>query len=159
MVAIAVLFLGTGLDYLEAGARRARAKAMCRTGGVLGRGGHLGGLALIWVRPADGADGVGLLSKALPFLKDDGTDDDAGCAVFRLGARAHRPAARTGDNRTPPPWPGWWPNCPRARNATPRPSPTSPRLRVALDQDLVRASMRPLAGVREVAFFPPMTGG
>ncbi len=32
------------------------------------------------------------------------------------------------------------------------------RLRVALDQDLSDFSA-PLAGVREVAFFPPMTGG
>ena len=31
-------------------------------------------------------------------------------------------------------------------------------LRVALDQDLSEFSA-PLAGVREVAFFPPMTGG
>jgi molybdopterin synthase sulfur carrier subunit len=31
-------------------------------------------------------------------------------------------------------------------------------LRVALDQDLADFSA-PLAGVREVAFFPPMTGG
>ena len=31
-------------------------------------------------------------------------------------------------------------------------------LRVALDQDLAEFSA-PLAGVREVAFFPPMTGG
>jgi molybdopterin synthase sulfur carrier subunit len=31
-------------------------------------------------------------------------------------------------------------------------------LRVALDQDLSDFSA-PLAGVREVAFFPPMTGG
>ena len=31
-------------------------------------------------------------------------------------------------------------------------------LRVALDQDLTEFSA-PLAGVREVAFFPPMTGG
>ena len=32
------------------------------------------------------------------------------------------------------------------------------RLRVALDQQLADFSA-PLAGVREVAFFPPMTGG
>ncbi len=31
-------------------------------------------------------------------------------------------------------------------------------LRVAVDQELADFS-RPLAGVREVAFFPPMTGG
>ena len=31
-------------------------------------------------------------------------------------------------------------------------------LRVALDQELAEFSA-PLAGVREVAFFPPMTGG
>ena len=31
-------------------------------------------------------------------------------------------------------------------------------LRVALDQELTEFSA-PLAGVREVAFFPPMTGG
>lgn len=31
-------------------------------------------------------------------------------------------------------------------------------LRVALDQDLAEFAS-PLAGVREVAFFPPMTGG
>lgn len=31
-------------------------------------------------------------------------------------------------------------------------------VRVALDQELVELSA-PLAGVREVAFFPPMTGG
>lgn len=31
-------------------------------------------------------------------------------------------------------------------------------LRVAVDQEIADAS-RPLAGVREVAFFPPMTGG
>ncbi|PJN94478.1 hypothetical protein CNY89_14270 [Amaricoccus sp. HAR-UPW-R2A-40] len=32
------------------------------------------------------------------------------------------------------------------------------RVRVAVDQDLSDLSA-PLAGVREVAFFPPMTGG
>jgi sulfur-carrier protein len=33
-----------------------------------------------------------------------------------------------------------------------------PSLRVAVDQELAEFSA-PLAGVREVAFFPPMTGG
>jgi len=32
-------------------------------------------------------------------------------------------------------------------------------LRVALDQVLADSLAAPLAGVREVAFFPPMTGG
>lgn len=32
-------------------------------------------------------------------------------------------------------------------------------VRAALDQDLVEDFSAPLSGVREVAFFPPMTGG
>jgi len=35
----------------------------------------------------------------------------------------------------------------------------STSVRAALDQDLVEDFSAPLAGVREVAFFPPMTGG
>ena len=32
-------------------------------------------------------------------------------------------------------------------------------IRVALDQELIDDFSTPLSGVREVAFFPPMTGG
>ena len=46
----------------------------------------------------------------------------------------------------------------RAREARYDLALSDPAVRVALDQELAQGDA-PLAGVREVAFFPPMTGG
>ncbi|MCU0909072.1 MAG: CDP-diacylglycerol--glycerol-3-phosphate 3-phosphatidyltransferase [Rhodobacteraceae bacterium] len=71
MVAIAVLFLGTGLDYLEAGrAPRAGQGHLIATWSAAGTATFVG-LALIWVAAALTAiTGWDYFRKALPFLRD-----------------------------------------------------------------------------------------
>ena len=58
----------------------------------------------------------------------------------------------------PPPWPSSSTSSAPARTATRSPSPTCAAVRVAVDQELADFAA-PIGGAREVAFFPPMTGG
>ena len=79
-------------------------------------------------------------------------------SLFRLGARADRPAEGAVSTRGAPPWPTWSPNCAPREDRYAAAFADLSALRVALDQELSDFDA-PLAGVREVAFFPPMTGG
>jgi cardiolipin synthase len=64
MVAIAVLFLGTGLAYVEAGSGRAPHWAAEAANGL--------GIGLIWIAAAlTLVTGVDYFIKALPYLRDD----------------------------------------------------------------------------------------
>jgi molybdopterin synthase sulfur carrier subunit len=169
MIAIAVLFLGTGLEYLNgvamqgmtpeqyaeavmAGTRRpdprlrqARLRLLCES---------CRHLADVGRRAADHGDGVGVFREGpaipagrqvievlyfawvrerigLPREKVETSATTVAELVEELRAREERYAMAFADLSS---------------------------LRVALDQELASFDA-PLAGVREVAFFPPMTGG
>lgn len=71
MVAIAILFLGTGLDYLEKGRAPRAGEGDLPTGmGLADLANHVG-LALIWVAAVlTAVTGWDYFRKALPFLRD-----------------------------------------------------------------------------------------
>ncbi|MFT3690605.1 CDP-diacylglycerol--glycerol-3-phosphate 3-phosphatidyltransferase [Paenirhodobacter sp.] len=75
MVAIAVLFLGTGLDYLEKGRAPRAGEGDLPTGvGLADMANHVG-LALIWVAAVlTAVTGWDYFRKALPFLRDHERD-------------------------------------------------------------------------------------
>lgn len=71
MVAIAVLFLGTGLDYLEKGRAPRAGEGDLPTGATLADTANHVGLALIWVAAfLTAVTGWDYFRKALPFLRD-----------------------------------------------------------------------------------------
>lgn len=72
MVAIAVLFLGTGLAYLEAGSSPRAGEGDVPEGASLAALATLIGLALIWIAALlTAVTGWDYLRKAMPHLKDD----------------------------------------------------------------------------------------
>lgn len=71
MVAIAILFLGTGLDYLEKGRAPRAGEGDLPTGATLADTANHVGLALIWVAAfLTAVTGWDYFRKALPFLRD-----------------------------------------------------------------------------------------
>ena len=72
MIAIAVLFLGTGLAFLESGTAPAAGEGEVPSGLTLAAVATIAGLALIWVAAAlTAVTGWDYFRKALPHLKDD----------------------------------------------------------------------------------------
>ena len=80
--------------------------------------------------------------------------------LFRLGARARRQGGGGESIRRPalPPSANWWPGS-RKRGEGYAYAFENPKvIRAAIDRNHVRADAR-IEGAREIAFFPPMTGG
>ena len=117
-----------------------------------------GGLILIWVagllthhdrlRLPDEGDAVPARPQAVRLR----------AALFRLAARAGGRAGGDGGDRGRDGGRAGRRARARATRRMRSPSPTSRAVRVAVDEELADLAA-PLAGVREVAFFPPMTGG
>jgi cardiolipin synthase len=73
MVAIAVLFLGTGLAYLEAGKPPRAGEGVLPPGYTWAAMATMIGLVLIWIAAALTAiTGIEYFNKSLPYLKDEG---------------------------------------------------------------------------------------
>jgi sulfur-carrier protein len=169
MVAIAVLFLGTGLEYLNGVAMQGMttdqyAEAVtagladpiraCGNRDCASYANLVGICAALGGSRPDAADRVGVFLEvpALPAGRQEMIDvlyfawvrERIGLPRERLETKAATVADLVASFG-------------RGKNAMRRLSPTS-SLRVALDQELADFDA-PLAGVREVAFFPPMTGG
>ncbi len=137
MVAIAVLFLGTGLEHLEGIARQGMTPDEYADGG-LGRAGRSDPVlrrARLFLlchagRPcadldrgrADADHRMGILPQVAALPAGRPMIDVLYFAWVR--ERIGLPRERVETRRRP--WPIWWPSCPRGKSAMPPPFPTSP---------------------------------